>query len=124
MSNEALGTNLANLVFEVVLRIYGYVVVQNINWIFRLLVCLHAEYKCINILHYTTPQNNVAANSAEEFYLCPFCCFNYNIWNTITNSRCSSRIPLVKKTKIFQQCLTWIDDHQEQLKNIKDMETI
>jgi hypothetical protein len=47
ISSEALGTNLANLVLKVVLRIDGYVIVQNINWIFRLLIGLHAKRQCI-----------------------------------------------------------------------------
>ena len=69
---EASDTNLADLVLKVVLRINGYIIVQNINWIFWFLICLHAERQMYQTYNHHMTDNTVAHDADFFFTFAPF----------------------------------------------------
>lgn len=89
-------TNLANLIFKIVLRVYWYVVLKDVDGILWLLISLMIIYRLILVNHHKAiplppyPSKEKKKNGTRR-YLGTFCSFNNDIRYSIPNiwSGCS-----------------------------------
>jgi hypothetical protein len=75
ISRKVFWTNFANLILKVVLGIYWYVIVQNIYWVFWLLICLYAETQMYQNRDYSIKINDSATRSTHELTFAPLAAF-------------------------------------------------